>query len=427
MNVDHQREPITLMARLMTWARRSIERSEWITMWVLINVALLVAAVVNRHAESPEVFFDKAREIASLHFPTSNFYPIGSAILVLPFAYLPMGGLLSVLFYANLGFVFLARLARDMLSPLGLRVGAVLLLSNTYLFWTLVGNRDTVLEFAVVIVAVWALRTKRLALWVTASSLAVLVRPGNVLWVLAVSVILSVRWRRLRSLAPLGVLAVVMVINMIVYHSPALSLNGGYAIRIGWTQEHLMTNPLYDYDVGVSDPYALQDRRSLTEAQVNTRYLEQARRAITEAPLRSVQLAMSKLESSLFHISKVPRFDFPASSDGRGGVAVADITSSPSRLVAEVVYFFHRAVAVTLFLFAVCAWLLLPMGRRLTRDTVLLAPFLGAVPMAVLVTSDTRFQITAEIVVLVWALHVVHSVRRRVHGSVEFVSPTLPG
>lgn len=391
--------------------RYPIRRYEWVLLHVVVNLALVAALVVNKNGASPDEFFASAKELVSFHLPSSNYYPIGSALLLIPFAYLPGGGTIAVLFYANVGFVALALIVRRLLSPFAIRLGAVLLIANTYLFWVLAGSRDNVLEFAVVPLALWAVITRRPAIWIFASTMAVLVRPGNLLWVVVVSVLLAIRWKRAKALAPVGFVVAVMVMNVIAYGSFAVSQNGGYAARIGWTQEHLLTHPLYEYDVGISDPYSIDNSKSMSGAEKYERFMSDTRRAITDEPIQSIQLAMSKLESSLFHVSKVPRFNFPASAPGDGSVVIEAPTFDWGRTGAEVVYFVQRAVSLSLFLFALVALIFIPSIRLPSREHFLLAPFFGMVPMAILVTADTRFQITAEVLAMLWTMHMVTRVR----------------
>ena len=72
-------------------------------------VCLITLFVVHIQSDLPIGiinWFPKAREIISMQVPSSNFYPVGSAILTAPFLWLTNFPLAIVAFYWLIGNIF---------------------------------------------------------------------------------------------------------------------------------------------------------------------------------------------------------------------------------------------------------------------------------------------------------------------------------
>ena len=89
--------------------------------------------------------------------PSNNYYPPGSALLLIPFTKLENSAIYATFFYMNIGLLFFYLICNEIKSQF-LNIIALSTLSiNVYLFWLMKGSQDTVYEFAFVMISTFLL------------------------------------------------------------------------------------------------------------------------------------------------------------------------------------------------------------------------------------------------------------------------------
>ena len=118
-------------------------------LWVYILVCLIPLFIVNQVSDLPVWIGNgeaKAREILTLQVPSDNFYPVGKALMLLPFVWLtPDFFLVVVLYLASSAaiYYFICRLITNKKIRLVALLG---LPANPYLVWLCYSSQDTVFE-----------------------------------------------------------------------------------------------------------------------------------------------------------------------------------------------------------------------------------------------------------------------------------------
>lgn len=378
------------------------------TFWLLIaNAVLLGAIIANPSTETLGNWSSKAQEILSGSIPESNFYPIGSAVAVVPFEAVGVPVVFAHLVYANVGFIGFFYLSRIFLHGPYLRIFILLGVLNGYLFWLLAGTQDTVLEFAGLPWAIYFLVSKRPVLFGIIATLLVAVRPGNLLWIGLAVLIMLFRERKAAWLAPLLLLVGFAGFNGVAYGSPSPSLNGSMGFYQGQKLGHYLTLPLYDFDVVVGRDRPAGLAGAENQAAASGIWLRAGIQEIMDDPSRFVSASVNKTFDYFFHVSKNPRFSFPAYFSEEDSTLTIEYSSpSPIRVVVESVYGVTRVVILALSLFSLVGFALVrPIRTALYRKAnFLLLPLMGGYVSAMALTVDTRFTINYEVLLAIWAL-----------------------
>lgn len=407
---------IALAARITGYVGRYWPEA---TVWLVANGFLAAMLCVNPHSIGLEAWASKAGELAVFSWPQSNFYPIGPALLVLPFHILGLNALWPLFFYFNVGLVFYVRICGGIENRAVSRMALCAILLNPYFFWLTKSSHDTVLQFAVFTAALNYVIERKLVVYSFIAVLGSLVRSTDIFVFSGLAVLMYVRERRsIWGLFP-ALYILVIAFNLVAYGSAAPSLNGGYNIFLGQNPLYAVAHPRYDIDEffereGHSDPRelfgtALTPR---TEMQLDRDYRNLGLSFLHENPQRFLYTSAIKLENWFFNYEKVPNLsgEFYLSKDGR---AIVIATVRNDLFVANAIYVAYKIFYNFLFAAAIFFLILTPRYALRSPYLVLLLPMFFVVPVILLAFPDTRFKIVYEVLAVPAILVFVAEARTR--------------
>ncbi len=374
--------------------------------FAVANAFLVGVLGVNSHHVGLEAWAMKAAELAAFTLPPSNFYPIGPALLYLPFQMLGIKAVWALFFYFNIGLFFYARICRGIDNRLVGRMALLAVLLNPYFYWIVKSSQDVVLQFAVLTAALSFLIEGRLVVYSLVALLGSVVRSTDIFVFAGLAFLMYLRERRaIWALFP-ALYIVVAVFNFAQYGSVSPSLNGGYNIFLGQHPLYAVAHPHYDIDYffeheGHSDPRVLFGipRTTENEGQVDVRYRDLGFSFLRENPQRFLYTSAIKLENWLFNFEKVPNLSgkFYLTKDQRG-IVVESVRSN--MLAADAAYIAYKIIYNLLFAVALFLAALAPRYALGNRYLPLLLPMFFVAPVVLLTFPDTRFKIVYEMLAL---------------------------
>ena len=383
-------------------------RQHWLEglTFALANAFLVGVLGVNSHPVGLEVWATKAAELSAFTLPPSNFYPIGPALLYLPFHVLGIEAVWALFFYFNIGIFFYARICRGINNRLVGSAALLAVLLNPYFYWLLKSSQDVVLQFAVLTAALSFLIERRLVAYSFIALLDSVVRSTDIFVFAGLAFVMYLRERRaVWTLFP-ALYLIVAAFNLAQYGSVSPSLNGGYNIFLGQHPLYAVAHPHYDIDYffeheGFSDPRVLfgVPRTTENEGELDARYRDLGFSFLRENPQRFLYTSAIKLENWFFNFQKVPNLSgrFYLTKD-QGGIVVESVRSN--MLAADAAYVAYKTIYNLLFAVALFIAVLAPRYALGSRYLPLFLPMFFVAPVILLTFPDTRFKIVYEILAL---------------------------
>jgi hypothetical protein len=390
--------------------RRRARLLSYVAVILLTDILLLLLMRVHPFASEIVKFAPKARELLGLHIPSSNFYPIGPAILYAPFVALGLGTTAVILVYLTIGMVFYCLLC-DRIASFPWRLGALagLVLNLTFLTNVQWGE-DTIFQFVCLMAASYLMVTYRRLAFAVIALLAALVRSTDFLVFLVFALAMFATERRKTWLLFPLLYALVAVFNMAEYGSPAPSLNGGYNIFLGQDPLYPVAHPEFDVATffeghGFMDPdKALPPGTPRTEVGLDKAYRDAGLKSLLRDPAQFVYEAFVKSTHWLFNTDAIPttagRYTLQSDAAGKYWINI-DKPPTPQGYLLRATYVPYKIVYNALFVAALggvlIAWAKL---RRFDPMALLLLTTIVTLPIAVLAFPNTRFKINYEILAL---------------------------
>ena len=373
----------------------------------LANMAVLVSVLVNPLGVGLDFWIPKVEELASLHIPVSNFYPVGPALLCLPFVVTGLGSIVAIFFYLNLGLIFYALICRRIEDRLIARLALFAILLNPYFYWLVVSSRDCVLQFFTLSFAFYLLLESRPVAFSLVGILAALVRSTDLFVFGGLAIVLFAKWRKPVWLLFPAFYLVVMAGNMALYGSPSPSTNGGYNIFLGQHPLYAVAYPSYDIDQffetkGFSSPERLfnMHRAPETEPELDAKYRAKGLAFMKDDPIRALHGAFSKMAIWLFNFQKTPTVS-GAIYLKEGGQSIAiDSVKSGKLLVGQAIYVLYKFAYNILFAVTIFYACMRPRDFLSNRHFFLVLPVFFVLPVILLSFPDTRFKIVYEVLAL---------------------------
>lgn len=370
---------------------------------LLANVFLIAVLGFNPRPVGMDAWASKAAELAAFSLPRSNFYPIGPALLYLPFLALGLNAVCALFVYFNAGFIFYMRICRGVGDRLVGRIALFAILFNPYFYWVLKSSQDSVLQFFVLSAALSFLIERRLVAYSLAALLGSVVRSTDIFVFAGLAFFMYLRERRAVWLLFPVLYLFVAGFNQAQYGSAAPSLNGGYNIYLGQHPLYALAHPRFDIDQffeheGLSDPQALFGlaRTPTNEVELDAKYRALGFSFMKENPVRVLYASAMKLENWLFNFEKVPNLsgEFYLAKNG------ASIEVSPMRnnlLMGDGAYIVYKILYNGLFAVAIFLVALAPGYVSANPQIPLLLPMFFVAPVILLTFPDTRFKIVYEV------------------------------
>ncbi len=354
----------------------------------------------------------KAREILNLKIPNSNFYPAGSAIMLLPFVWDGPHFVTAVYFYFSLG-AFIYWKICETISSKKLRITALAALpANPYLVWLCYTSQDTVFEFALLLSLVLFIVKSRPVLFVISGFLLVLTRPSYWVLFLVLGIFLYLIIRlpnklKIIYLAPFIIFPMNILYNYNNYGSLSIANEAGMTAYFSYNKYYYLSHPKFDMDVFLSKGGHMEVNESKydTEAQTNEIYTQKALASIKENPKETVLGLLQKLDSYIFDIQKIPHLpgEYFLSPDA-SEIVIGDQRLEWKFVIGNLIYAVNRALLVFLLFPAL---LIFYIGVRKKvflqlnyKTAVLTFPWIFGLIPGLMFYTETRFKIISELILV---------------------------
>lgn len=423
---------------------------------LLLAGSLIACGVVHaaqKRGLSPAVldFIHSADQIHETGvFPHSAMYPPLVTLLALgvratgvttinPYVF-------NFVFFA-IGLVVMFGLSRRLLKHDWLAFAAVVLaLLNPYFVWTEMLSKDSSVEFLFTGILLWLVAIasdesrvvsarRRWAIgtaMVVAAGLLTLTRVTGVfvafvVWFIAF-MMADERRQKLLHTACAGAF-LVFVIAFCAYNQArvgafALATNGGYNLYLGNHPAYLHGHPHYDIDVFLRNVDGHDDLSNLSEAERNLEYTKRARELIRADLPAFVYRLIVKSTWHWFNLEKIPNYTSASELENTGSAEGGLARLGPIHIKPSLAYLLYKLAYVPLFVLGLIALARNKLDRRLA---LVCGPMLGLWPVVALTFPDTRFKISAEVIVLPVLVAVVMRWSRREEDGAHSSIASQPG
>ena len=393
------------------------------------NLLMAIVWKVNIQIPAAAGWLFKSEELLKLNLPSDNYYPPGSALLLIPFTKLENSALYATFFYMNIGLIFFYLICNEIKSQF-LNIIALSTLSiNVYLFWLMKGSQDTVYEFAFVMISTFLLIKNYWKLSFMSLFMLSQIRSGYVILFCIVSVLLffknkSYNFSRKLILIPLILFIMSASVNLFNYGTTAPSNTSGQTLYFGQNKYFYLASPLYDVDVFLAQDghmdvpgYKNEDLWSLDFNKIDELFLVQAIKQLKENPASLIQNTISKVDNLFFNFQKVPNLPgkYWLSRDG----STINIDQSQSltlkHAIGNLLYFLYRVISVLLMVYTLS--LLIFFRKKIDTKNMeyiiwSLLPIVSWIPLSLIYYNDTRFRIVPECLIIPAAVYFLNFVNK---------------
>jgi hypothetical protein len=382
---------------------------------MLIAVEILVVRQVTDLASEMANWQDKSREILSLRVPTSNFYGPGSALMLIPFLWNGPTYFFAILGYGVGGAFFYFKLCDHITNQKWRLLALLALPANFYLVWQFYSSQDTVFEFFLLNIALWALISQRWTIFIF--STYILAETRSQYWVLLLSasivkiylVLKNKQGLRFRYVLAFPLLALTMIFNYVNYGSPSPALEGGITAEMSYSKYYYLSHPKFDVDVFLSGPNgplppgnAAKETEGMSAAQIDKYYASEAFRSIKENPKETILGWMQKIDSYAFDTQKIPHL--PGSyllNTENMTIEIGDERLQWQLVIGNLFYQLYRSILIVLGLIGFGMWFAYRHNNRfrtaINPISWLALPWICGLVPGVLIYTETRFKIVAEL------------------------------
>ena len=398
---------------------RNFSRGIPIALYASLN--LLMILIVNRVSDLPvwvKNWETKALQIASLQLPTDNFYPPGSAILLVPFLWNKPNYTLAIFFYFTSASVMYYLICKSLRLNKGLHYIALAAFTfNPYLLWLVNSSQDTVFELFLLLSGFALIQRKSIILSLFPLYLLCLTRPAY--WVfllllpLAVELVINQKKIRIRTFGklislPMLFLVTTFALNQLTFGTPSLARESGLTAHFSHNKFYYLSMPKFDMDVFLStggnmdlNEKILSDPRF---SKVKDPHLKTALVSIANNPKSFALNTLQKVDSYFFAIQKTPQLpgEYYLSRDQKE-IVIGDERLSWMLILGNITYFFYRAFLVIFFIAALtilCIKKDLRIKMKHQGTLIFALPFVcGAIP-GVMFYTESRFKIVSELLLV---------------------------
>ena len=383
-------------------------------------VNFLAIFLINRLSDLPVLLGNweaKAIALSQFHFPGDNFYPPGSAILLVPFLWLKPHYEWVVFFYFVIASLIYFSICHKLIENQKLRLIALgALTGNPYLLWTCNSGQDTVFELFLLLSFGALLLRKRPGIALFPLYLLCLTRPAYWSLLLLFPIIVFIRAKQEREerpksvfiVAPFAALAMTMVLNIAAFGAANLATESGLTAHFSHNKYYYLSMPKFDMDVFLSkggnmDP-ALVLTNSTKFKEVKDLELRAALVSIVENPKSFSLNTLQKVDSYFFAVQKTPQL--PGSyylSKDQKSIIIENERLSWVLLLGNAAYFVYRSLLLISGIMALTIFFFYFRKRKLKLPNnvgyFLLPFFLGAIP-GVIYYTESRFKIVSELLLV---------------------------
>jgi hypothetical protein len=214
----------------------------------------------------------------------------------------------------------------------------------------------------------------------------------------------------LRYILAFPLLALTVIFNYANYGSPSPALEGGITAEMSYSKYYYLSHPKFDVDVFLSGPnsplapgHAEKETEGMTSAQIDKFYAREAIKSIRENPKETILGWMQKVDSYVFDTQKIPHLPGTYLLNTKDmTIEIRNERLQWQLVIGNLFYQIYRSALVILGLIAFGIWFAYRRnnGFRRTINPIswLALPWICGLVPGVLIYTETRFKIVAELV-----------------------------
>ena len=385
---------------------------ECILFMLIACVPLLIISQVSDLPTSLGNWAAKTNEILDFKIPSSNFYPAGSAIMLLPFIWNGPNYLIAVLFYYLGGSFFYWKICAKIRSKKIRYLSLAALPINPYLIWLCYSSQDTVFEFFLLTATTYFALNYRSLLFITSGFVLCLTRPSYWILYIALGIFLQLTNKtkvgfRYVFILPIIILPLNISYNVLNYNTSSIANEAGLTAYFSHNKYYYLAHPKFDMDVFLSkEGHMSADASSeLNESELNNLYLEIAKKSIIDNPKETLIGTIQKLDSYIFDIQKIPHLpgEYYLSADAKS-IVIGDQRLDWKFVIGNVLYALER-MFLLIFLIPALFIALMEFRKKYfiknVNNYILLAfPWLLGIAPGLIFYTETRFKIVSELLLV---------------------------
>jgi len=396
---------------------------EFILFMLISFIPLLVISQLSDLPTSLGNWAAKTHEILNLEIPSSNFYPAGSAIMLLPFIWNGPNYLIAILFYYLGGSFFYWKICSSIKSKKIRYLSLAALPINPYLIWLCYSSQDTVFEFFLLTVTIYSALKYRSLSFIILGFVLCLTRPSYWILYITLGVFLQLTNKtkvRLKYvfLVPLIMLPINISYNILNYKTTSIANEAGLTAYFSYNKYYYLAHPKYDMDVFLSHEghMSIDSSSNLNESELNKLYLNKAISSIKANPKETLLGTIQKLDSYIFDIQKIPHLpgEYYLSADAKS-IVIGDQRLDWKFVIGNLIYALER---MFLLIFLIPAIFIAIMGfrkkyfiKKNINYIVLAFPWLLGIVPGVIFYTETRFKIVSELLLVPFMAFIFTSVK----------------
>lgn len=360
----------------------------------------------------------KALQIATFQVPTDNFYPPGSAILLVPFLWNKPNYTFAVVFYFTCSALLYYLICMSMNFNRRLHYFALASFTlNPYLLWLANSSQDTVFELFLLLSGFALIMRKRIYLSLFPLYLLCLTRPAY--WIfflllpLAFQLAQNQKYLTRKALfkgliTPMLFLSTTLSINQLAFGTPSLAHEGGLTAHFSHNKHYYLSMPKFDMDVFLSagGNMDLDERIKLDPrfANIEDLHLKAALISVIDNPKSLALNSLQKLDSYFFAVQKTPQLpgEYYLSQNQRE-IVIGDERLSWMLIIGNIIYFAYKALLLIFLIAALTIyWVRSDLRVTLRRESTLIFafPFVCGVIPGVIFYTESRFKIVSELLLV---------------------------
>ena len=392
---------------------------------------LLAIILVNRASDLPILLGNwekKATALSQLNFPGDNFYPPGSAILLVPFLWAKPNYEIAVYFYFTAASLIYFLICNRVLQHHKFRLIALAALPlNPYLLWTCNSGQDTVFELFLLLSFGALLIKDKVLLSLAPLYLLCLVRPAYwsllfIFPILFVARSLKRKDQRVKmrfASIPFAALAMTMTLNVAAFGAPNLATESGLAVLFSHNKYYYLSMPKFDMDVFLSTGGNMDPARVLGNSHkfqsIKDLELRAGLVSIFDNPKSVFLNSIQKVDSYFFAVQKTPQLtgSYYLSEDQKS-IVIENERLSWILILGNAFYFIYRSLLLVLGIAALTLYLTYFRRNKINLHknvAFLLLPYLSGAISGILFYTESRFKVVSELLLVPLIIVVFHQYR----------------
>jgi len=376
--------------------------------WSYLFICLLPLLIVNRVSDLPIWIGNgeaKAREILNLQIPADNFYPIGKALMLLPFVWLSPNYFPVIILYFVASSAIYFLICQKISSFWPRLIALAALPANPYLVWLCYSSQDTIFELFLLLALVYSAINKRFSLFIISGFLLCLTRPSYWVVFIGLAFFLAISEKKLQEkkqkkyFLVFLLLPINMFFNLFAYGSSSLAGESGITAYFSYNKYLYLSLPKFDMDVFLSTKGHVEDYG----AHTSTEYTKMAIQSIKDNPKEVLLASMQKLDAYIFDVQKVPHLpgEYYLSLDAKS-IVIGDQRLTWTLVLGNLIYEIYRSIMLIGLLMALGVLFALSRFKILAKQSfniqwILLIPWVVGIIPGMVFYTETRFKIVSEL------------------------------